>query len=141
MRITEVKIKIVDGQGDKLLAFASLTFDHEFVVRDLKIIRGNRGYFVAMPSRKVTCHCPRCDSKNHLRAAFCNDCGAELPTRPIQPDINGRARLHADVAHPITASARDYIQNAVVEAFLLEVDRFCGGELRSSHDDGDAGPD
>ncbi len=141
MRITEVKIKLVEGQGDKLLAFASLTFDHEFVVRDLKVIRGNHGYFVAMPCRKLTCHCLRCDAKNHVRASYCNECGAELPTHPVEPDLNGRARLHADIAHPITSGARDYIQKTVVDAYLRDCNRYRRGEVHRGESDGDAGPE
>ncbi len=50
MEITEVKVFPVNE--DKLKAYVTLTFDHCFVVRDLKIISGNTGLFVAMPSKK-----------------------------------------------------------------------------------------
>ncbi|MDZ7816576.1 MAG: SpoVG family protein [Planctomycetota bacterium] len=140
MRITEVKIKIVEGAADKLLAFASVTFDNEFVVRDLKVIHGNQGYFVAMPSRKLTHHCPRCNNKNHLRANYCNECGTKLPEARIPLDERGRARLHADVAHPINSQARDYIQKTVIEAYSNERKRGGAGGGYSHHD-GDAGPD
>ena len=50
MEITEVRVALRDD--DKLKAFASVTFDDCFVVRGLKIIAGNGGMFVAMPSRK-----------------------------------------------------------------------------------------
>ena len=46
MRVTDVKIKLAQGD-DKLLAFASVTFDDCFVVRDIKVIRGTKGVFVA----------------------------------------------------------------------------------------------
>ena len=52
MQISEVRIKLVSDVDDRLRAFCSITFDGEFVVRDLKIIQGQRGHFVAMPSRK-----------------------------------------------------------------------------------------
>ncbi|NIO41765.1 MAG: stage V sporulation protein G, partial [Burkholderiales bacterium] len=58
----------MEESEDRLRAFCSITFDDCFVVRDLKIIEGNSGPFVAMPSRKLTSHCPECGSKNHLRA-------------------------------------------------------------------------
>ena len=48
--MTEVKIFPV--QEDRLKAYATITFDHCFVVRDLKVISGNNGLFVAMPSKK-----------------------------------------------------------------------------------------
>ena len=76
VEITEVRVKLMEEAGERLQAFCSITFDDAFVVRDLKIIEGATGPFVAMPSRKLTAHCPHCGSKNHLRAAFCNQCGA-----------------------------------------------------------------
>ena len=53
MRITEVHVKLVRFDHDKLRGFCSITIDDEFVVRDLKIIEGSKGPFVAMPSRKT----------------------------------------------------------------------------------------
>ena len=50
MEITEIRITVRDE--DKHRAFANVTFDNAFVVRGLKIIMGNEGYFVSMPSRK-----------------------------------------------------------------------------------------
>ena len=50
MEVTEVKIFPV--QEDRLRAYATIIFDHCFVVRDLKVISGNNGLFVAMPSKK-----------------------------------------------------------------------------------------
>jgi stage V sporulation protein G len=50
MEVTEVKICPV--QEDRLRAYATIIFDHCFVVRDLKVISGNNGLFVAMPSKK-----------------------------------------------------------------------------------------
>ena len=78
MVITEVRIKLCEENNERLLAFCSVTFDNAFVVRDLKIIEGTKGVFVAMPSRKLTDRCGHCGSKNHLRARFCNSCGHKL---------------------------------------------------------------
>jgi stage V sporulation protein G len=50
MEVTEVKIFPVEE--DRLKAYVSITFDNCFVVRDLKVISGNNGLFVAMPSKK-----------------------------------------------------------------------------------------
>lgn len=51
MEITEVRIFPRDE--DKLKAYVTITFDHAFVVRNLKIIQGEAGLFVSMPSRKM----------------------------------------------------------------------------------------
>lgn len=50
MQVTEVRIFPVDE--DKLRAYVTITLDHCFVVRDVKVIRGAEGYFVSMPSKK-----------------------------------------------------------------------------------------
>ena len=50
MEITEVRVTL--RNEEKLRAFANVTFDGEFVIRGLKVINGNKGYFVSMPSRK-----------------------------------------------------------------------------------------
>ena len=50
MEVTNVRVFPVEE--DKLKAFVTITFDNCFIVRDLKIIRGNKGLFVAMPSKK-----------------------------------------------------------------------------------------
>ena len=53
MEITDVRIRKVNGDG-KLKAYVSITFDEKFVVHDLKVIEGKKGYFVAMPSKKMS---------------------------------------------------------------------------------------
>ena len=52
MDLTEVRVSPIEGGNSKLKAFATITFDNCFVVRDLKVINGNSGLFIAMPSRK-----------------------------------------------------------------------------------------
>ena len=123
MQISEIRVKLVENRSDRLKAFCSVTFDNMFVVRDLKIIEGAGGYFVAMPSRKLADHCPKCGAKNHLRARFCNDCGARLNENRAGTGPQSRTKLHADVAHPVNSQAREYIQSAIIEAYHREVER------------------
>jgi stage V sporulation protein G len=78
VKITEVRVKLLEGRTDRLRAFCSITLDNEFVVHDLRVIDGRKGLFVAMPSRKLTDSCFRCNGKNHLKARFCSECGARL---------------------------------------------------------------
>ena len=52
MNITDVRIRKVADEG-KMKAIVSITFDNEFVVHDIKIIDGQNGLFIAMPSRKM----------------------------------------------------------------------------------------
>ena len=115
MEITEVRIKLMEEPGERLKAFCSITFDDCFVVRDLKIIEGTSGPFVAMPSRKLTSHCQRCGMKNHLRAGYCNQCGAKQEEGRAPKDADGRAKLYADIAHPINSDCREMIQERVIQ--------------------------
>ena len=52
MQITDVRIRKVEKEG-KMKAVASITIENEFVVHDIKIIDGEKGLFIAMPSRKT----------------------------------------------------------------------------------------
>ncbi len=121
MRITEVRIKLMEDASDRLCAFCSITLDECFVIRDLKIIQGSKGAFVAMPSRKLTDRCPKCHYKNHLRAAYCNQCGIRLHSERALKDEEGRAKLYADIAHPINSECRDQIQQMVISAYEEEL--------------------
>lgn len=137
MEITEVRIKLMDEPSERLRAFCSITFDDAFVVRDLKIIEGASGPFVAMPSRKLTAHCPHCGCKNHLRAAYCNQCGTKLKEPPALRDEDGRAKLYADIAHPINSACREMIQARVIQAFEEEKQRATEPGYVSRYDDMD----
>ncbi|MBR4270281.1 MAG: septation regulator SpoVG [Clostridia bacterium] len=53
MKITDIRIRIVKKDDNKLKAVASLTIDECFAVHDIKVIEGNQGLFIAMPSRKT----------------------------------------------------------------------------------------
>ena len=123
MRISEVRVKLIRNKDDRLKAFCSITIDNEFVVRDIKIIQGGSALFVAMPSRKMSDHCEKCGGKNHLRAKFCNNCGAALPDNRARKNVKGRMKLHADIAHPINAECRQRIQETVLAAYKEEVEK------------------
>jgi stage V sporulation protein G len=124
MEITEVKVILKEGPDKKLKAYATLTFDDSFVVRNVKVIKGNKGLFVAMPSRKMREACPKCHYKNAIRSKYCNQCGSGLPV----PDIRemgpeGKHSEHRDIAHPITLECREYIQGKVLAAYEAELNR------------------
>lgn len=53
MEVTDVRLRRVTSEG-KMRAIASITFDDEFVVHDVRIIDGNNGLFVAMPSKRTS---------------------------------------------------------------------------------------
>lgn len=127
MKLSEIRISLCNGSGaSRLRAFCSLTFDETFVIRDVKLIEGPGGLFVAMPSRKLCDHCRRCGEKNHLRAKFCNQCGSRLNESRVSSypgAVPGRLKLHADIAHPINADARNRIEREVLDAYSEELER------------------
>jgi stage V sporulation protein G len=141
VEITEVRIKLMEdnsGSNERLQAFCSITFDDMFVIRDLKIIEGAKGFFVAMPSRKLTDRCHNCGTKNHLRSRFCNQCGSRLDENRAIRDADGRAKLHADIAHPINSMCREKIQSAVLASYADELERSKLPGYISRYDDLDA---
>ncbi|MFW6119219.1 MAG: SpoVG family protein [Planctomycetota bacterium] len=121
MNITEVRVKLMRNRSDRLRAFCSVTIDDDFVVHDLRVIEGRKGYFVAMPSRKLTDNCPNCGAKNELRARYCNNCGTELDETRATEGPNARDKFHVDVAHPINTPCREELQETVLAAYEAEL--------------------
>lgn len=121
MEITEVRIFLKDSPDKKLKAYATVTFDNSFVVRNIKVIQGTNGIFIAMPSRKVKQPCPKCGYKNEMRARYCNQCGSTLPV-VVHPagEISAQAE-HKDIAHPINQQFREYLQKKVLAAYEEEL--------------------
>jgi stage V sporulation protein G len=93
VKITEVKVFPRKDDDKKLKAFVTITIDDCFVVRNLKIIEGSKGLFVAMPSRKIEKKAGESES------------------------VDGVHFDHRDIAHPITSECRDYIQKTVLDAY------------------------
>ena len=91
MEITEVRVFLRESPDKKLKAYVTVTFDNVFVVRNIKVIQGSNGLFIAMPSRKVSSR----------------EAGGEMQ--------------HRDIAHPITQQFREYLQKKVLEAYQHEV--------------------
>jgi len=123
MEITEVRIFLKDSPDKKLKAYATVTFDNTFVVRNIKVIEGSSGVFIAMPSRKIKQPCQKCNFKNEARSKYCNQCGAQLSfvsrTQGQEGQINSQLE-HKDIAHPITQPFREYLQKRVLEAYEQE---------------------
>lgn len=125
MEVTEVKVKVVPRTGNrKLKAFATVTFDDAFVVKDIRLIQGLKGTIIAMPTKKLTFRCYRCGHKNPLRARFCNECGHRIRAENIRHNPQtGRPVLQVDIAHPIQPETRKKIEEKILEAYQREFDR------------------
>ena len=147
MEITEVRIFLKEGPDKKLKAYATLTFDNQFVVRNVKVIEGSKGLFVAMPSRKLKESCPKCGYKNVVRSRFCNQCGVNLGESPrpsrvapgsgSSPGEEERQSEHKDIAHPITLEFREYIQKKVLEAYEADKKKEPGASPGTMEDPSD----
>jgi stage V sporulation protein G len=77
--------------------------------------------------------------KNHLRARFCNSCGSRLDENRATRAMDGRAKLHADIAHPIHSSAREQVQTSVVRAYSEEREKAKLPGYICTYDDFDGG--
>lgn len=111
MKITEIRMRLPVSDGrSTVLAYVTLVFDGAFVVHDLRLIRGPRGPFVAMPDRPATLPCDWCQLAMPRRAKYCMSCGTKLLPRGDGPDW-------VDVAHPICSVLRSRIQEAVMAEF------------------------
>ena len=122
MEVTEVRVFLRNKDSNKKLkAYVTVTFDNSFVVRDVKVIEGSKGLFVAMPSAKMKSTCPQCSHRNVVRSRYCNQCGATLEqsATPVTSE-ESRQSEHKDIAHPITPECREYIQKKVLEAYEAE---------------------
>lgn len=129
MIITEVRIKLVKTNNEKLLGYASITLDNQFAVRDIRLINGNNGIFIAMPSRKMMARCPKCKQKNPVSAKFCNECGGKLDMQ-FSPALNNQ-NFHTDIAHPINAEAREMIHSEIFKAYRLELENNNNGVVQN----------
>jgi len=120
MEISETRITLMEKPNSRLRAYASITFDSNFVVKDLRVIEGRSGLFVAMPSRRLQKPCPKCMTKNPLRAKFCSQCGTALEVAVIPQGEGASSSEHRDLAHPITTEFRNYLQKIVLDAYEKE---------------------
>ena len=121
MEITEIRVFPKEGQDKKLKAYTTVTFDNAFVVRNIKVIQGSSGLFIAMPSRKVKDPCPKCHFKNEVGSKYCSQCGTSLPLEDHQTNVIDAKSEHRDIAHPITQQFREYLQSKILEAYKKEM--------------------
>jgi Uncharacterized protein, involved in the regulation of septum location len=90
MEITDVRIRKINDEG-KMKAVVSITFDDEFVVHDIKIIDGQNGLFIAMPSRKMgegdfkdIAHPLKSETRNKIKDAIFKEYNKVLSEREAE---------------------------------------------------------
>jgi stage V sporulation protein G len=132
MEISEIRVFLKEGQDKKLKAYATVTFDNCFVVRNIKVIQGANSLFIAMPARKMKYPCSKCGFKNEVGSKFCNQCGTTIqsPSQSAHNDSGDSETKaeHRDIAHPITQQFREYLQNKILDAYRKEAET--GGNVK-----------
>jgi stage V sporulation protein G len=127
MDITEIRVFLKEGKDKKLKAYTTLTFDNVFVVRNIKVIEGANGLFIAMPSRKAKTVCPRCSSKNEVGSKYCNHCAADVSSLIPEETVRDAKSEHRDIAHPVTQKFREYLQTKILDAYQEELRKSSSG--------------
>ncbi len=97
MEVTNVKIALKNTEGT-LRAYATVTFDDEFVVKDIKVTETEKGLAMSMPRRKI-----------------------KLKEEVDESDPEVRAKLYKDIAHPINSQAREKIEKAIFAEYENEL--------------------
>lgn len=116
MELTEIRITLGSPDEMPLCGYCSVTFDHCFVVHDLRILRQNDRIFVAMPSRKRMIACPLCHQKNAVQSRYCNNCGRGLK-QAGSGGADSAGRLYNDIAHPVNSEFRDLLEQAILREY------------------------
>lgn len=125
MELTEIRITLGSPEELPLCGYCSVTFDHCFVVHDLRILKQNDRLFVAMPSRKRMLPCPVCHQKNAIQSRYCNNCGRGLKAGASNPNEAG-GRMYNDIAHPVNSEFREQLEQAILREYreaIVEVSR------------------
>ena len=112
MKITECRVSVPpQRRSERFLAYASLTLDDLLAVHDIKVIAGDKGPFISMPSRQVTEPCPECGHSVPVLDLYCGRCGKE------QPESARKDKPWLDLIHPIRADGRRWLTEAVLAAY------------------------
>lgn len=115
MNISDVRIVLSPSSSGVVLGYVTVVFDDCFLVRNLRILRRDDYFILAMPSREasVTCEC----GFSGATGRYCCKCGAKLPEeklKSVQAMGNGR---YQDLAHPINAEFRESLEAAVFQKY------------------------
>ncbi len=121
MEISNIQLDIVDNPTGKLRAFCSMTINDQFVVKNFKVIEGNHGLFVAMPSRKLTKPCYNCDNRVFRNANYCDRCGKKFGERGDSGHYDSE-ESHTDIAFPIQESFREQLEDRILGEYRSRVE-------------------
>ena len=109
MQITDIRFHLPQHTEQRLLAYATITFDECFVVHDIRLLRRGDGILVVLPSKRFRYPCPQCSRKCDFDSQFCKHCGANF-----KAVVN---ETFSDIAHPINKEFRHYFDSTIIERF------------------------
>ncbi|MDD2215163.1 MAG: septation regulator SpoVG [Eubacteriales bacterium] len=120
MRITDVRIRKVNDEG-KMKAVVSVTFDDEFVVHDIKVIEGQNGLFIAMPSRKMgegdfrdIAHPLTSETRNRIKAAIFEEYEKVLEEKAEEAAVKQAALQEEAVFEEENAEKEEVFEKAAI---------------------------
>ena len=125
MKITKIRFSLLPHGASPVCAYCTVWFDDQLAVHDLRIIRHDSRLFVAMPNRKRTKPCQKCQTSNTVLSRFCSHCGVALLR--ISEDPANPSRPHIDIAHPLTAEFRAEIEQEILANYQKKIDSAEGG--------------
>jgi len=103
MEITDVRVRKIAKEG-KMKAIVSITFDDEFVVHDIKVIEGEKGLFIAMPSKKASdgeyrdiAHPINSNTRNRIQSTILESYEKAL----LEPETEGASVGGDEMANPL----------------------------------------
>ena len=125
MEITDVRLRKIETEG-KLRAYVSITFDDSFVVHDLRVIDGNKGMFVAMPSKRLPngdhkdiAHPINTEIREKIQNAVLDVYNRELEEAP-QPKVEPKVEEAVEEPKVEEAVEEAKVEEAVEEAKVEE---------------------
>ncbi|MBL8888824.1 MAG: SpoVG family protein [Planctomycetaceae bacterium] len=114
MKITKIRLTMLPPGSMPVCAYATITFDDQLAIHDLRIIRKDERLFVAMPNRKRTRPCHKCQTPHTIPSRFCSNCGNSLRSGS---EHTANSRTHVDIAHPLTAEFRAMIEREILDSY------------------------
>lgn len=124
--ITAVDVRPLIPPSGRVMAYVSIEVGGWIAIHDIRIIRGNKGFIVAFPSRKMMDRCSGCGVRNPYLNQWCGDCGRRLdPNRSLPRDAYGRTKLYADILHPINEETRLDVEMVVMRAYREAMSGHC----------------
>lgn len=107
MKLTEINVSFVSNDKSGVVAFVSIVLDGELVIHEIRVIRGERDMFVAMPDRANRVKCFRCRRRSPTTANYCQHCGDRLQhNMPIR---------YLSITNPISSEFREYVETAILD--------------------------